>query len=305
MPLKIQKDLPARGILEHENIFVMDEERAIHQDIRPLDILLLNLMPKKEETELQILRCLSNSALQVEMTFMKVASHESKNTSISHLNRFYVEFDDIKDRNYDGMIITGAPVEMLPFEEVDYWEELKKIFAWTDTHVTSVMYQCWAAQAAMYYYYGLEKRPLPEKMFGVFWHEVRHRKIPIVRGFDDVFLAPHSRHTETPLEAVEKCKDITIHAASKEAGFFLGSAEFGKKVFVQGHPEYDRITLQGEYERDIAKGMDIKPPVNYFEDDDPAKRPLLRWRSHSINLYMNWLNYYVYQRTPYEFNQIR
>lgn len=304
MPIKIQKDLPAREILERENIFVMDEERAIHQDIRPLSILLLNLMPKKEETELQILRCLSNSALQVDLTFMKVASHESKNTSLSHLNQFYVEFDDIKDRTFDGMIITGAPVELLEFEEVDYWEELTKIFDWSEKHVTSTMFQCWGAQAAMYYFYGLKKRILPEKVFGVFWHEVRHRKIPIVRGFDDVFLAPHSRHTETPLEEIEACDRIMIHAASKDCGFLLGSSDFGKKVFVQGHPEYDRITLQEEYERDIRKGLDIKPPANYFEDDDPSKRPLLRWRSHSINLYMNWLNYYVYQRTPYVITDI-
>jgi len=305
MPIKIQKDLPAREILERENIFVMDEERAIHQDIRPLSILFLNLMPKKEEAELQNLRCLSNSALQVDVTFMKVASHESKNTSLSHLNRFYVEFDDIKEETFDGMIITGAPVELLDFEEVDYWEELTQIFDWSERHVTSVMYQCWAAQAAMYYFYGLKKRNLTEKVFGVFWHEVRHRRLPILRGFDDVFLAPHSRNADTPLEDIEACDKIIIHAASKEAGFFLGSADLGQKIFVQGHPEYDRLTLLGEYERDLNKGLDIKPPVNYFEDDDPAKRPLLRWRSHSINLYMNWLNYYVYQRTPYVITDIK
>ncbi len=300
MPINIQKDLPARAILEEENIFVMDEERAIHQDIRPLSIILLNLMPKKEETELQILRLLSNSPIQVDVTFMKVASHESKNTSLSHLNRFYVEYDDIKDRYFDGMIITGAPVEMLPFEEVDYWEELCDIFRWSDTHVTSTMYQCWAAQAAMHFYYGLKKVPLPKKMFGCFWHEVRHRKVPIVRGFDDVFLTPHSRHTETPLADIDACEQIDVHAASKEAGFLLGSSENGRKIFVQGHPEYDRVTLKEEYERDCAKGMDIQLPVNYFENDDPSTLPLLKWRSHSINLYMNWLNYYVYQETPYE-----
>lgn len=300
MPINIQKDLPARGILEKENIFVMDEERAIHQDIRPLSIVILNLMPKKEETELQILRLLSNSALQVDLTFMNAATHESKNTSLSHLNRFYQTYDELKDHYFDGMIITGAPVETIPFEEVDYWEELTTIFEWTDTHVTSTMYQCWAAQAAMYYYFGLPKVNLPEKVFGVFWHEVRHRKVPIVRGFDDVFLAPHSRHAETPLAAIEACSEIDIHAASDIAGFFLGSSHEGRKIYVQGHPEYDRVTLLGEYERDVAKGMDIKIPANYFENDDPTKKPLLKWRSHSINLYMNWLNYYVYQATPYD-----
>ena len=305
MPIRIQKDLPAREILENEGIFVMDEERAEHQDIRPLSILLLNLMPKKEETELQILRCLSNSAIQIDLTFMKMASHEAKNTSLSHLNRFYCVFDDIKDEKFDGMIITGAPVEMIPFEEVDYWQELTKIFDWTEKHITSTMFQCWASQAAFYYFYGIDKVILPEKIFGIYWHEVRHRKVPIVRGFDDVFLAPHSRHTETPLELIDACEDIDVHAASKECGFFLGSSKDGSKVFVQGHPEYDRYTLQQEYERDIAKGLDIEPPVNYFEDNDPTKKPLLRWRSHSINFYMNWLNYYVYQRTPYKKEHIR
>lgn len=300
MPINIQKDLPARGALEAENIFVMDEERAIHQDIRPLSILIFNLMPKKEETELQILRLLSNSPLQVDLTFLHAASHESRNTSVSHLNRFYVDFEDIKDRYFDGMIITGAPVETLPFESVDYWQELTEVFDWSDRHVTSTMYQCWAAQAAMHYYFGLSKILLPKKVFGVFWHEVRHRKVPIVRGFDDRFLVPHSRHAETPLSEIEACKEIQIHAASDIAGFCLGSSHDGRKIYVQGHPEYDRITLQGEYERDKAKGMDIQIPANYYENDDPTKRPLLKWRSHSINLYMNWLNYYVYQATPYD-----
>lgn len=300
MPINIQKDLPAREILEEENLFIMEEERAVHQDIRPLDILLLNLMPKKEDTELQILRLLSNSPLQVNVTFMKVASHTSKNTSLSHLNKFYVEFGEVRDKYYDGMIITGAPVELIPYEKVDYWQELTEIFDWSEDHVTSTMFQCWGAQAAMYYFYGLDKVILPKKVFGLFAHKVNHRKVPLVRNFDDIFYAPHSRNTEVPLESIEKCEKIDIHASSEEAGFFLGTADGGRKVFVQGHPEYDRLTLKQEYERDVKKGIDIAIPVNYFEDNDPSKEPLLIWRSHSDGLYMNWLNYYVYQETPYE-----
>lgn len=299
MPIKIQKNLPAKEILEQENIFVMDEERALHQDIRPIQILLLNLMPAKEETELQILRCLSNSPLQVDVTFMMVSSHESKNTSVSHLNRFYVYYDDIKEQHFDGMIITGAPIEFFKFEEVDFWDEFVKILKWSEQHITSVMFQCWAAQAAMYYYYGIEKRILPDKVSGIFKHRVIHRKTPLVRGFDDEFFAPHSRHTEVSLEDVKKCEDITVLAESDEAGFLLGMSENGRKIFVQGHPEYERMTLDGEYKRDVAKGMDAHLPVHYYENDDPTKKPLLLWRSHSICLYTNWLNYYVYQTTPY------
>ena len=300
MPINIQKDLPAREILEEENLFVMDEERAVHQDIRPLDILLLNLMPKKEDTELQILRLLSNSPLQVNVTFMKVASHQSKNTSVSHLNKFYVDFDEVREKYYDGMIITGAPVELIPYEKVDYWKELTEIFDWTEENVTSTMFQCWGAQAALYYFYGLDKVILPKKVFGIFAHKVNHRKVPLVRNFDDIFYAPHSRNTEVPLEDIEKCGKVDIHACSKEAGFFLGSSDGGRKIFAQGHPEYDRLTLKQEYERDVKKGIDIAIPANYFEDNDPSKEPLLIWRSHSDGLYMNWLNYYVYQETPYE-----
>ncbi len=299
MPIKIQRDLPARERLEKENIFVMDEDRALHQDIRPLQILLLNLMPIKEETELQILRCLSNSPLQVDVTFMMVSSHKSKNTSKSHLNRFYCYYNDIKDLQYDGLIITGAPLEHLSFEEVDFWEELKMIMEWAETHVTSVMYQCWACQAAMYYWYGLDKKPLNEKLFGVFRHRVIHRKTPLIRGFDDFFYAPHSRHTETRLDEIYDCGQISVLAESDEAGFFLGMADNGRKVFVQGHPEYDRLTLDAEYRRDLSKGQKIDPPINYYVDDDPEKPPMLLWRSHSFNLYENWLNYYVYQTTPY------
>lgn len=299
MPIKVQSDLPAREILERENIFVMDESRAVHQDIRPIQIAILNLMPLKEETELQLLRSLSNTPLQVDVTFVKVRSHESKNTSTSHLNKFYVEFDDIKNKCFDGMIITGAPVEMLEFEEVDYWEELTLIMDWTQEHVTSTIYLCWAAQAGLYHHYGLKKRVMDHKVFGLFWHRVLNRKVPLVRGFDDVFLAPHSRHTDVPIEEIRKVKELTILAESDEVGLFLAMADGGRRIFVMGHPEYDRVTLDGEYKRDLGKGLAIDIPKNYYTDDDPQNRPLLRWRSHANNLYTNWLNYYVYQVTPY------
>ncbi|MFR8548422.1 MAG: homoserine O-acetyltransferase MetA [Lachnospiraceae bacterium] len=300
MPIKVQSDLPAREILERENIFVMDESRAVHQDIRPIQIAILNLMPLKEETELQLLRSLSNTPLQVDVTFVKVRSHESKNTSTSHLNKFYVEFDDIKNKCFDGMIITGAPVEMLEFEEVDYWEELTLIMDWTQEHVTSTIYLCWAAQAGLYHHYGLKKRVMDHKVFGLFWHRVLNRKVPLVRGFDDVFLAPHSRHTDVPIEEIRKVKELTILAESDEVGLFLAMADGGRRIFVMGHPEYDRVTLDGEYKRDLGKGLAIDIPKNYYTDDDPQNRPLLRWRSHANNLYTNWLNYYVYQVTPYD-----
>ncbi len=301
MPIRVQNALPAKEILEHENIFVMDENRALHQDIRPLEILILNLMPKKEDTELQILRLLSNSPLQVNVTFMMVSSHESKNTSLSHLNKFYEYFEDVKDRYFDGMIITGAPIEFFDFEEVDFWEELTMIMDWGEKHVTSTMYQCWGAQAALYYFYGIKKHILPEKISGIFWHKLNDRKIPLVRGFDDFFLAPHSRHTEVNLEEIKASGKVTVLAESEKAGFLLGMSDDGRKVFIQGHPEYDRVTLDGEYRRDTAKGMDnITLPENYYPDNDPEKRPPLMWRSHSANFYLNWLNYYVYQLTPYD-----
>lgn len=300
MPIKVQADLPAKEILERENIFVMDENRAIHQDIRPIQILILNLMPLKEETELQLLRSLSNTPLQVDVTFMAMSSHESKNTSTSHLNKFYVQFDQIRKKKFDGMIITGAPVENMPFEEVDYWDELTPIMDWSDRNVTSTIYLCWAAQAGLYHHYGLQKRPLPKKMFGLFWHKVLNRKTPLVRGFDDMFLAPHSRHTEVPIEDIRACEDITILAESEEAGFFLGMAKEGRQIFVMGHPEYDRVTLDGEYKRDLGKGLPIEIPANYYKNDDCTVRPLLMWRAHANNLYTNWLNYYVYQSTPYD-----
>lgn len=300
MPIKIQSDLPAKEILEKENIFVMDEKRALHQDIRPIQILILNLMPLKEETELQLLRSLSNTPLQVDVTFMAMSSHVSKNTSTSHLNKFYLNFSQVRDCRFDGMIITGAPVEQIEFEEVDYWEELTQIMAWTESHVTSTIYLCWGAQAGLYYHYGLQKRRLPRKMFGLFWHKVSNRKIPLVRGFDDMFLAPHSRHTEVPAEDIHNCPELTVLAESEEAGVFLAMAENGRKIFVMGHPEYDRVTLDGEYKRDLSKGLPIDMPKNYYPDDDSSRRPLLQWRSHANNLYTNWLNYYVYQTTPYD-----
>ena len=300
MPIRIQSDLPAKEILENENIFVMDETRAMHQDIRPLQVLILNNMPIKQDTELQLLRALSNTPLQVDVTFMNTKTHVSQNTPASHLNRFYSTFDEIKHRKFDGMIITGAPVEDISFEEVDYWEETCKIMDWAETHVTSTLHICWAAQAGYYHYYGINKAHLPEMLFGVYDHKVMNRKVPLVRGFDDIFLAPHSRHTETPAEAIHACKEITILAESKDAGVFLAIAEEGKKIFVSGHPEYDRYTLHNEYERDLKKGLPIHVPYNYYPEDDPTRKPLLQWRAHSNNLYSNWLNYYVYQVTPYE-----
>ena len=284
MPIKIQKDLPVREILEKENIFVMDENRAIHQDIRPIQILILNLMPLKEETELQLLRSLSNTPLQVDVTFMAVESHESKNTSMSHLNQFYKIFPEVREKRFDGMIITGAPVEQMEFEEVDYWQELTEIIDWSESHVTSTIYLCWAAQAGLYYHYGLKKRMLEQKMFGLFWHKVMNRKIPLVRGFDDVFLAPHSRHTEVPIEDIHACKELTVLAESEEAGIFLAMADGGRKIFVMGHPEYDRVTLDGEYKRDLSKNLPIEIPKNYYQNDDSSNRPLLTWRAHANNL---------------------
>ena len=301
MPIRVQNNLPVKEILESENIFVMDEHRATHQDIRPIKIGLLNLMPLKEDTELQILRSLSNTPIQVDVKFVTVSSHESKNTPTSHLNQFYEKFCDIRKSKFDGFIITGAPVEQIPFEEVDYWEELKEIMEWTKTHVTSTIHLCWGAQAGIYYHYGIDKVQLDKKVFGVFRHRVMNRKIPLVRGFDDVFFAPHSRHTEVPMDKIRAEKRLTVLAESEEAGLFLAMAEDGRQIFVMGHPEYDRVTLDGEYKRDLSKGLPIEVPENYYEGDDPENKPLLTWRAHANNLYTNWLNYYVYQQTPYEF----
>lgn len=300
MPIKIQSDLPAKEILETENIFVMDENRALHQDIRPIHILILNLMPLKEDTEIQLLRALSNTPLQVDITFLHMSTHVSKHTSASHLNKFYQVYQDIKKQKFDGMIITGAPVETMSFEEVGYWEELKEIMRWSDTNVTSTLHLCWGAQAGIYYHYGIEKQDLPQKLSGIYWHDVMNRKEPLVRGFDDRFMAPHSRYTGIDEAAVEADIRLKILARSSEAGLYIILAEEGKRVFVMGHPEYDRMTLHQEYIRDKNKGLSIQMPVNYYPDDDDTKRPLLQWRSHANNLYTNWLNYYVYQQTPYE-----
>ncbi|HAH17491.1 homoserine O-succinyltransferase [uncultured Eubacterium sp.] len=300
MPIKIQGDLPAKKILETENIFVMDEKRAMSQDIRPLKIIIANLMPLKEDTELQLLRELSNTPLQVDVTFLMMDTHISKTTPASHINKFYSSFSEIKDHKFDGMIITGAPIEHLEFDEVDYWDELKEIMEWSKTHVTSTLHICWGAQAGLYYHYGIKKYQLKQKLSGIYKHKVLHRKTPIVRGFDDVFYAPHSRHTGVKAAEIEANPHLTILAKSKEAGVLLVLADDGKQIFVLGHLEYDRLTLDKEYKRDLAKGLNPQIPVNYYEDDDPKNKPELTWRSTSNCLYSNWLNYYVYQATPYE-----
>ena len=305
MPIKIQNDLPVKEILEKENLFVVDENRATHQDIRPLQLCILNLMPKKEETELQLLRMLSNTPLQIDVTFMRMSSHKSLNTAISHLQKFYYTFDELKSQRFDGLIITGAPVEKMDYEEVDYWPELCEVFAWSKTNVFSTFHICWGAQAGLYYHYGLQKKMLPQKLFGVYSHKVRHRREPLVRGFDDYFLIPHSRYTEVPARAIHGCKDLRILAESDEAGVLLCMSRDGRKIFIMGHAEYDRNTLRDEYIRDARKGLGTAIPVNYFPDDDPEKKPLLEWRAHSYLLYSNWLNYYVYQLTPYDLNEIR
>lgn len=301
MPIKTQNDLPAKEILERENIFVMDENRAIHQNIRQLEIAILNLMPLKEDTELQILRSLSNTPIQVNVTFITTSTHEATHTSMSHLNQFYETFDEVRNRYFDGLIITGAPVEQMEFEEVDYWPEMCRIMEWSKTHAFSTLHLCWGAQAGLYYHYGIKKYMLPKKKFGVYPHYVRNRKVPLVRGFDDVFYAPHSRHTQVLIEDIEKNDRLTILADSEEAGVFLVINDDGHQIFVMGHPEYDRYTLHNEYKRDKDKGLPIDLPVNYYPDDDDTKKPLLQWRSHGNILYSNWLNYYVYQETPYEF----
>ncbi|MGI6071535.1 MAG: homoserine O-acetyltransferase MetA [Lachnospiraceae bacterium] len=300
MPLKVQHDLPARAVIENENIFIMDETRAISQDIRPLEIGLLNLMPIKNDTEIQMLRSLSNTPLQVNMTFITVSNHVSKNTPMAHLNQFYKKFSAVKDLRFDGLIITGAPLELMEFEEVKYWDEMMEIMDWSQRNVTSTVFLCWAAQAALYHFYGLKKYMLDYKISGVFMHTSHHKRTPLIRGFDDVFWAPHSRNTEVRLKDIAGCKDITVLADSGEAGFFLGLAEEGKKIFVMGHPEYDRLTLDSEYKRDIKKGLNPQIPANYYPEDDVANKPMLRWRAHANTFYTNWLNYYVYQETPYD-----
>lgn len=303
MPIKIQSDLPAKAELEEENIFVMDENRAISQNIRPLEIIVLNLMPIKQDTELQLLRGLSNTPLQIDVTFLQMSSHVSKNTSASHIKKFYQTFEEIKNNNYDGMIITGAPVEKLDFEEVNYWDELITVMEWSKKHVTSTIHICWGAQAGLYYHYGIKKELLPKKLSGVYKHRVMNRKEPLVRGFDDVFMAPHSRYTQASRQQILDNPRLKVLADSDEAGIYIVLGDGGKEIFVMGHPEYDRLTLDQEYKRDIDKEIEPDLPVNYYPDDDCNRKPLLSWRSHANNLYTNWLNYYVYQITPYDLNE--
>ncbi len=303
MPIKLPDGLPAKAVLEQENIFVIDEHRAFHQDIRPLQIAILNLMPIKETTETQLLRLIGNTPVQVEITLLRMESHKSKNTSPHHLDLFYTTFPEIENQNFDGMIITGAPIEHLPFEEVGYWRELQHIMDWTGENVTSTFHICWGAQAALYHHYGIEKHALKEKMFGVFTHDIT-AQIPLVRGFDDGFLAPHSRHTEARAQDIVQVPELEIAAVSPVAGVYLAARRDGRQVFVTGHSEYDPGTLNDEYRRDIERGLDIRLPQNYFPGDDPAQSPRHTWRSHAYLLYSNWLNYYVYQATPYDLNQI-
>ena len=303
MPIKIQNDLPARAILENENVFIMDESRALSQDIRPLEILILNLMPLKEETETQLLRALSNTPLQVECTFMTMSSHASTHTSVTHLNKFYVTFDAIRRRRFDGMIITGAPVENMEFEEVDYWEELTQIMEWTKTHVTSTLHLCWGAQAGLYYHHGIKKHYMSEKLSGIYDHRTLDRKVPLLRGFDDYFKCPHSRYTEVRESEIAENPNLRVLAKSDVAGVLLVMNGDGSQVFLQGHLEYDRMTLDSEYHRDLGRGLNPQIPCNYYENDDPSTTPPLVWRTAANTLYTNWLNFYVYQTTPYHLKE--
>lgn len=300
MPIVIPRELPAHDILTEENIFVMGTQRAFSQDIRPIKIAIVNLMPTKIQTETQLLRLLGNTPLQVDVTLIRTASYESKNVPREHLDSFYTTFDQVKDQKFDGMIITGAPVESLEFEEVSYWDELTQIMEYTKENVTSTFHICWGAQAGLYYHYGIKKHKLPEKLFGVFKHDTNMKKVKLLRGFDDMFYAPHSRHTEIRTEDLLKIPEIEILAHSDVAGANIISAQDGKYIFVTGHSEYDRDTLKDEYFRDVNKGLKIAVPENYFPDDDPGKIPLVTWRSHANLLFSNWLNYYVYQVTPYD-----
>jgi homoserine O-succinyltransferase len=305
VPINIPNDLPASDILNNENIFVMNEERAVHQDIRPLRIALLNLMPTKIATETQILRLIGNSPLQVDVDLVHTASHQSLNTPSEHLYKFYNTFSEIKHNRYDGLIITGAPVENMEFADVDYWPELVEIMEWSKHNVFSTLHICWGAQAGLYYHYGIPKYPLAEKMFGVFWHKVKINNRKLLRGFDEEFLAPHSRHTEVRAEDIEKIANLEILVDSDAAGIYLVKAEGGRQVFVTGHSEYDKGTLKAEYDRDMAKALPINIPSNYYPDDNPEREPQVRWRSHANLLFANWLNYYVYQETPYDLGKLR
>ncbi|HKL33525.1 MAG TPA: homoserine O-succinyltransferase [Tangfeifania sp.] len=304
MPVNVPDKLPAIDILLKENIFVMDETRAAQQDIRPLKIIILNLMPLKITTETDLLRLLSNSPLQIEIDFMKIKGHKPKNTPSEHMEQFYRNFDDLKNKKYDGMIITGAPVELLQFEDVNYWDEMKEILDWAQHHVYSTLFICWAAQAGLYHYYGVPKHPLQQKMFGVFEHTHSNSQLPILRGFDDVFFMPHSRHTEIRAEDIEKVDELQIISQSAEAGVAIVKAKKGRQLFITGHSEYSRHTLDSEYKRDLQKKLPIRVPVNYYPADDSTKTPLMRWGSAANLLFSNWLNYYVYQETPYNLEEI-
>ncbi len=306
MPLNLPHNLPAIETLERENIFVIDSKRAGQQDIRPLKIVILNLMPMKITTETDLIRLLSNTPLQLEITFMKVKSHTPKHTPIEHLNMFYKDFEILRDMRFDGMIITGAPVEHISFEEVGYWDEMKEILDWSRTHVTSTIYVCWAAQAGLYHFYGVDKYPLPEKMFGIFLHKiVAKERLPIFRGFDDIFYAPHSRHTEIRREDIEKHPELKIIAESDESGVYVVMAREGREFYITGHPEYAPDTLDNEYKRDLAKGLPIHVPENYYKDNNPELGPEVLWRGHANLLFSNWLNYYVYQTTPFDIETIK
>ena len=304
MPIKIPDSLPARATLEGENIFVMTEYRAIHQDMRTLNLLILNLMPTKIVTETQLLRKLSNSPLQVQVELLQMASHTSQNTDADHLTSFYTTFDQIRDRKFDGMIITGAPVENYDFADVDYWPELCKIMEWTTTHVHSTLHVCWGAQAGLFYHYNIPKYSLSKKLFGVFSHTALKKQSPLFRGFDDLFFIPHSRHTENRLEDIRKVSDLELLAVSEEAGVFAVKSEDNRRFFITGHPEYDPDTLAREYFRDVERGLPIELPKHYFPENDPTRAPIVRWRSSGQLFYTNWLNYYVYQTTPYDITQI-
>lgn len=304
MPITISNELPARKVLQSENIFVMSQRRAASQDIRPLKILILNLMPKKITTETQLLRLLSNTPLQVEIDLVRPMSHQSKNTSEEHLLHFYNTFPDVKNNKYDGMIITGAPVEQIPFEQVDYWQEICEIFEWTKTNVTSTFHICWGAQAALYYHYGINKYPLDEKLSGIYKHRVTRKNSKLLRGYDDVFYAPHSRYTTVNRVDVLHAK-LAIYAESEKAGVYIAGSKGGKQFFVTGHSEYDAMTLHEEYIRDLSKGLDVKIPENYYPNDNPDKQPIVSWRSHAALLFSNWLNYYVYQITPFKLEKIK
>ena len=305
MPLTLPDRLPAIDLLKQENIFVMDTTRATSQDIRPLRIAILNLMPLKITTETDLVRLLSNSPLQIELSFMKVKSHTSKNTPVEHMQAFYTDFEEMRHHNYDGFIITGAPVEHMNFEEVGYWEEMTEIFDWARHHVTSTLYICWAAQAGLYHYYGIPKYPLDKKMFGIFKHRVSNPELPIFRGFDDEFNIPHSRHTEVRREDIERNPELDILAESDESGVYMVMARGGREIFLTGHSEYSPLTLDTEYKRDLAKGLPIEMPQHYYRNDDPSLPPLVTWRGHANLLFNNWLNYYVYQATPYRLEDIK